>query len=96
MNWKFWNKEPNILDEPIDKILEELRQHDPNSEEFARNMKHLKKLTDLKSDTRKKMKVDPNTIALVAGNLLGILLIVAYEQKHAMTSKGLGFVKPKI
>jgi hypothetical protein len=31
-------------------------------------------------------------MAIVVGNILGILVIVAYEQKHVMVSKGLGFV----
>jgi len=40
--------------------------------------------------------ISRDTIALIAGNLMGILLIVAYEQKHVITSKGFGqVIRPK-
>jgi len=94
MNWKIWKDEPNDLDEPIEKILNNLRTLDPNSEQYSRNVVFLERLTKLKAETKLKFKVSPDTIAIVAGNLLGILIIVAYEQKHAMVSKGLTYIKP--
>jgi len=36
--------------------------------------------------------VDGNTILIVAGNLLGILLILKYEQLEIVTSKAISFV----
>lgn len=74
-----------------DKLLEELAQHDPHSQEFSKAMKHLKKIVDLQSKGKK--TIDLNTVILVAGNLLGVLVIVAYEQNHIMNTKGLGFVR---
>jgi hypothetical protein len=33
---------------------------------------------------------------MILGNLMGILVIVAYEQKHVMTSKGFSqLIRPK-
>jgi hypothetical protein len=88
-------KKPSILDEPIDNILEEMRMHDPETKEYETALRHLERLIKLDRD-KKSTKVSPDTIALVIGNLLGILVIVAYEQKHIMGSKGLGFIlKPK-
>jgi hypothetical protein len=94
MNWKVWKNEPNELDEPIAKVLEELRQQDPNSKEFSTNISYLERLTNLKVEVRLKRRISPDTLMIVAGNLLGILIIVAYEQNHAMTSKGLNYIKP--
>jgi hypothetical protein len=94
MNWKVWNNEPNVLDEPIEKVLEELRVHDPNTKEFAANLTYLERLTELKAETRRKMRISPDTLVTTGGTLLGILLIIAYEQKHAMVSKGFGFKIP--
>ena len=37
-------------------------------------------------------KVDANTKAVVAGNLLGIAMILNYERVHVVSSKALGFV----
>jgi hypothetical protein len=36
--------------------------------------------------------VSPDTIAVVAGNLLGIILILGYEKADVITTKALGFV----
>ena len=94
MNWKVWNKEPNVLNEPIEKVLEELRVHDPNTKEFATNLTYLERLTELKAETRRKMRISPDTLVTSGCTLLGIVIIIAYEQKHAMTSKGFGFRVP--
>jgi hypothetical protein len=95
MNWKPWQESTSIYDEPIEKTLEELRQHDPESDEYTKALAALERLTKLKNGKRSKFGVSPDTAAIVLGNLLGILIIVAYEQKHAMTSKGLNYIKPQ-
>ncbi len=79
------------LEPVIAKLQEELAAYDPNSEEFSIAMDHLEKLYILRTGTGKK-GVDANTLAIVAGNLLGILIIVAYERMHVVTSKGLNFI----
>lgn len=94
MNLKFWEQKKSIYDEPIERVLEELREQDPTSDEFRSAIAHLNKLTELKASTRWKMKVSPDTLAIVVGNLIGIGIIVMYEERHAMTSKGMNFVKP--
>lgn len=86
----FRKTEPTIYDEPIDKVLESMRTYDTVDGEFVKLMDYLERLTKLKAE--KHSKVDPNTIALIAGNLAGILVIVAYEQKNVMTSKAMGFI----
>lgn len=39
-----------------------------------------------------KPKISPDTIAIIAGNLLGIGLILSYEKLNVITTKALGFV----
>lgn len=80
------------LDEIVNKILDEMIEYGPDSPEFKRSLKQLERLTSLK-DSKERKKISLDNVILVAGNLLGILVIVAYEQKHVMTSKGLGFVR---
>ena len=83
------------LDAATDVIFAEMSTYGPDSPEYTNLLGHLERVYTLRKDSNAK-KVSPDTLALVAGNLLGILIIVAYEQKHAMTSKGLGFIlKPK-
>jgi hypothetical protein len=92
---RLFKREPSVLDEPIEKILTEMNTYKPDDPEWPMLIEHLDKLTRMKSDYRNR-RFSPDTMLLVAGNLLGILVIVAYEQKHVMVSKGLGFViKPK-
>jgi hypothetical protein len=83
-----WLKRDSELDEPIDKLLEELRAYDPNSTEFAAAMEHLETLTKMRAEEHR-FPVSPETMALVVGNLVGILIIVGYEQKHVVTSKAM-------
>lgn len=87
---KLFNK-PSIVDEPIAEVLTSMNTFGPDSEEYPALIEHLDRLTKMKAEERRN-RVSPDTMAIVAGNLLGILIIVAYEQKHVMVSKGLGFV----
>ncbi len=91
---KFRRDEQTIYDDPIIRILTEMDDYGPDSEEYLTLLPHLERLSKLKAETSPK-RISPDTMVIVAGNLLGILIIVAYEQKHVMTSKGLGFIKPK-
>lgn len=45
-----------------------------------------------RSELEKKHRVSPDAIAVVAGNLLGIALILGYEKSNIITTKALGFV----
>lgn len=83
--------DPN-LDPVVDGILSEMQVYGPDTQEYTNLLGHLERVYALRKNDERK-RVSPDTMALVAGNLLGILIIVAYEQKHVMTSKGLGFVQ---
>jgi hypothetical protein len=88
-------KKPSILDEPIDKVLEEMRQHDPEDKEYSTALGHLERLVRLQ-ESKKSSRVSPDTLVIVMGGLLQVLVIVAYEQRHVFASRGLGFIlKPK-
>ena len=84
-------RKPTVLDEPIEKVLTGMNTYSPEDPEFATLMNHLERLNRMKVENRQ-TRVSPDTMAIVVGNILGILVIVAYEQKHVMVSKGLGFV----
>ena len=88
----FKEEKPSILDAPIAKVLESMKTYSPDDGEFRALMDHLERLMQMKEHERSRFRVTPDTMAIVAGNLLGILIIVAYEQKHVVVSKGLGFI----
>lgn len=87
----FVREKTSVLDEPISKVLTGMNTYGPEDPEYKTMMEHLERLMKLKADEQKS-GVSPDTLAIVLGNLLGILIIVAYEQKHVMVSRGLGFV----
>lgn len=83
------------LETTIDNLISEMAGHDGNSEEYTKMTDNLETLYKLKAED-KPDRVDRNTIAIVAGNLLGILVIVSFEKSHVMTSKALSnLLKPR-
>lgn len=59
------------------------------------------RLKNVEADAKEKemnapRRVSPDTIALVAANLVGIALILSHERLHVVASKAIGFIiKPK-
>jgi hypothetical protein len=73
--------------------MQEMKYTD--SPEFKQTLKHLERLYALKGSKDRK-GINPDTVLLVLGNLLGIVIIVAYEQRHVWTSKAFGnVIKPR-
>ena len=85
-----WNPFASNRDEAIDKLIidvtNQMETIGPDSEEYDRHLANLKKLMDMKVADKPK-RVSRDTMAIVLGNLAGILIIVAYENKHVITSK---------
>lgn len=91
----FRKEEKSIYDEAIEKTLDDIHSYDPVDPEFASALNQLERLTKLKAESRKG-RISPDTKAVVFANLVGILIIVGYEQKHVVTSKAMGFIsRPK-
>lgn len=74
----------------------ELRSQDPSNEAYKETLARYKDLQALRAANQQPTGLDPNTLVLAAANLLGILVIVAYEQKNLVTTKALGFLKKLI
>lgn len=86
--------DPNELDTLIKSILDEMATLSPESDEYDKRLKQLERLYKLKTENRPE-RVSRDTLYLVGGNLLGVLLIVAYEQKNVVTSKALGWINKR-
>lgn len=79
----------------MDKLLLTLGDHEPTSEEFGQIVDRLSKLSKIEQD-RKPSRINPDTLAVVIANLLGIAMIVRHEELNVITTKALGFVmKPR-
>jgi hypothetical protein len=79
------------LEKAIDDILVQMSTISADNKEYSAMCDQLVKLYELKKIDLPQ-QVSPDTLVIVAGNLLGILLIVNYEKMEIMTSKALSLV----
>lgn len=85
----FWHrelKEDTDIRRVITDLEYEMTTKDGDSEEYANMLNRLERLYKLYEKNSRK-HLSPDTKLLVAGNLVGILIIVAYEHGHVITSK---------
>lgn len=82
---------PTTLDVAIDDAVAQLNGISIETEEYALKMERVKELYALKEKTSPK-RVDPNTIAVIAGNLATTLLVLNYERAHVITTKAIGYL----
>lgn len=80
------------LDEAIDSVYADLKGFHAQEESHSKVVDQLTALYKLK-ETNSKSKISPDTIAIISGNLLGIVMIVGYERANVITSKAMQFVK---
>lgn len=83
--------ESSGLEKAIDSVLVEMAELESSADEYAKMVDQLVKLYSLKEVDSKK-RISPDTLATVAANLIGIILIVGHERVHVVTSKALNFV----
>lgn len=82
----FWNKEMPLLDSQIRVVLKRMDDADSDNEEYSTQLGHLERLIALQANAKRRWSMTDQQ-ALIIGNLLGIVAIVAYEQHHVFTSK---------
>jgi rubrerythrin len=74
-----------LVDEHLEVLLEEAETKEDISEILTLMERH----RELRKNKR---QISPDTLVVVAGNLLGIALILNYEKLNIVTSKALTFV----
>jgi hypothetical protein len=87
-----FSNEPTDLDRAITAVHARMYKLDLDDDEYPTLLSHLERLEKLKNEERSK-QISRDTMVIVGGQLLGILVIVAYESRHVMTSKALDFVQ---
>lgn len=85
------SKSKSKLDEAIEQALTELNGYEASDEGYKHIMDVLEKLYKFKAQESPE-RFSKDTLAVVAGNLLGIIVIVGHERAHVVTSKALNFV----
>lgn len=79
------------IDDEIDNVLKFMEKHKPDSEEYGKAMVNLKGLCEARGKKASRL-VEIDTIVVCCTNILGILLILNYEQLSVITTKAIGFV----
>lgn len=82
------NRDKTRLDHAIDATFD---AYNPESDDALKQIEALEKLHKLKPETGLK-RVNLDTAMIVAGNLVGILLIVGHEHTGVMASKAMSLV----
>lgn len=91
----FAKKPKSRIQIEMDSLVEDLRYDQLTSEEYGVILERIVKLHKIEQDN-KPNRVDPNTAALIAANILGIVLIIRHEDVNVISSKALSFVlKPR-
>lgn len=88
---KFVKKVESPLELEISNVVEKMSNMDPESEDYGKAADSLVKLMTAKSKDAH-CRISADTAIMVAGNLLGIAIIIGHEKAHVITSKALGFV----
>ena len=88
--------EKTNLEKEIDRLSETLSYTDMDTDEYDDIVSKIERLTSIKEKLEKakvcESKVSKDTLAVVIGNLVGIVLILGYERVNIITSKALSFV----
>lgn len=85
-------REKTGLDEVIEQLIDDMKLTPRDSDDYVTMVKQLDTLYKLKA-IDKPERVSRDTVAIIVGNLVGIVLIISYEQKNIVTSKALGFLR---
>jgi Uma2 family endonuclease len=90
--FKFTKKDKRTkLEKEIDGVITIMSLERPSSPEYKAMAANLVELYKAKAQERNR-RVSPDTIAIIAGNLAGLVLIMNYERLNIITTKALGFV----
>lgn len=84
-------KNEDKLEVLIEELSTEMSGKDGASEEYTKMVDNMVKLNEASVDKRK-LGVSKDTLLIVGGNLLGILIIMAYEKKDIISTQAMKFI----
>jgi len=89
--FKFFKQDEKPIDLEIERVLSKLSNMSPESDGYQKAVTNLKTLYESRSQKTTR-SINMDTVLTVGGNLLGILLILNYEQAHVVVTKAITFV----
>lgn len=84
------NVQPTFKSE-IERLLAELEDLDPWSEDYAKTVNNLRTLVE--AEGKKASWLKPEIIAPIIGGIIQIGMILSFEHAHVLTSKAISFVR---
>jgi hypothetical protein len=87
----FKSEEPSKLDQEVDRVLDALRDQMIGTKEYSTVLNALQDLHEMK-EKEKPLSVSKDTLAIIAANLLGIILIIKHEHVNVITSRAMNLV----
>jgi hypothetical protein len=85
-------KKISVIDPVIDALISEMAGYDASDEAYTTAALNLKILTEAKAAEPKPDRVSLDTVAVVAANLVGIAMILAFEKNGIITSKSMSLL----
>lgn len=83
------------IDSTINELAERLTMMDPEDEEYSSVVESMGKLMKLRDEQASQNKIPPEVWMPVVANLLGICLVLFWEQAHVVTSKAFTLIKKR-
>lgn len=84
-------REPSSLDLEIERVLKLMSEYHPSASQYSEVADQLTKLYAIQERNVPK-RVSKDTLAVVFGNLAGIVMIIGHEKANVISSKALSFV----
>lgn len=78
-----------LLEEEISRGLRELKFHEATSTEYQKRMDRLVQLYRMKEEEKSSFGVSKDNLAVVFGNLMGILMIIKHEHVNVISSRAI-------
>ncbi|MET0786023.1 MAG: hypothetical protein ABWY25_04905 [Paenisporosarcina sp.] len=88
----FEERQKKPLEVQIDAVYRKMEVTEVDSPEFDTLLKGLERLIALKEKERPK-RVSRDTVWQVLGSIGGILVIVIYENRHVITTRGFNWIR---
>lgn len=92
---KFTKKDKrSMLEKEIDRLLKSMGDMDQDDPEYKKKAEMLEKLISINQKCTNardgREKLSPNTVAVVVGGMLEMVIIMNYERAHVIATKAFG------
>jgi hypothetical protein len=92
----FRTREPTALERACERAIRELNNHPIGSEDYLKTLEVVIKLHGL-MEKEKPSSVSRDTLTIVGGNLLGIVMILKHEWANPITSRAMNLLlRPRV